>query len=79
MEASVWRISVSISSLKEEEGPGSQSRHGVSLKHMVAFLRAAKAGVPGVGLCPLGKIVLLAVVGVATKSPFKDASELMMT
>lgn len=46
---------------------------------MVAFLRAAKAGVPGVGLCPLGKIVLLAVVGVATKSPFKDASELMMT
>lgn len=65
MGDSVWRISVSTSTLKEEEGPGESEQECVFLKHKMPFLKADK---PGVSLCPLGKIDLLEVDCVATRS-----------
>lgn len=76
MEDSSWRILASSSSLKEEESPGCQSRNEAFLKYKTAFLKFHKAGVAGVGLCPVGKILLLGVVCVATGPTFADASEL---
>lgn len=46
------------------------------MKYKTAFLKFHKAGVAGVGLCPVGKILLLGVVCVATGPTFADASEL---
>lgn len=45
------------------------------MKYKTAFLKFHKAGVAGVGLCPLEKIELLGMVRVATGPTFADASE----